>query len=133
MKRHGPALPLPYADRASAVAARDRLEDLLRHYPFVADEDRAVALSLLLSALARPVLPTVPLHGVDAPVAGAGKSLLVDVAAILATGERATVVDWGRDPIEAGNVLTACFWQAIRWSRWITSKPPCMVPPSARP
>lgn len=108
VRLHGEALPLPEPlDRDAAAAARERLERLLRHYPFISDADRAVALSLLLTALARPVLPTAPLHGVDAPVAGTGKSLLVDVAAILATGERATVMEWGRDPVEAAKRLDA--------------------------
>lgn len=91
--------------RDDAVAARARLEHLLRFYPFAGDADHAVALSLLLTALARPVLPTAPAHGVDAPLPGSGKSLLIDAASILATGTTAAVMDYGRDPIEAAKRL----------------------------
>lgn len=91
--------------REDAVAACGRLGELLRHYPWVSSVDRAVALSLLLTAIARPVLPTAPLHGIDAPEPGSGKSLLVDVAAILATGAPAAVMDYGDDPGEAGKRL----------------------------
>ena len=89
------------------MAVCARLRELLRHYPWVSDEDRAVGLSLLLTAIARPVLPAAPMHCVDAPEAGSGKSLLVDVASILASGEPASVMDFGRDAVEAGKRLDA--------------------------
>jgi putative DNA primase/helicase len=69
--------------------------------------DRAVALSLLLTAIARPVLPAAPMHCVDAPEPGSGKSLLIDVASILASGGPASVMDFGRDAVEAGKRLDA--------------------------
>ncbi|MDN5871752.1 MAG: hypothetical protein L0H73_13650 [Nitrococcus sp.] len=100
------SLPEPL-DRGGAEAAVGRLRHLLRYYPWASADDEAVALSLLLTALARPVLPAAPMHAADAPAAGTGKSLLVDVAAILATGERAAVMDWGADPTEAGKRLDA--------------------------
>jgi putative DNA primase/helicase len=72
----------------------------------VSEVDRAVALSLLLTAIARPVLPAAPMHCVDSPEAGSGKSLLVDVASILASSEPASVMDFGRDAVEAGKRWT---------------------------
>jgi hypothetical protein len=42
------------------------------------------------------------MHCVDSPEAGSGKSLLVDVASILASGGPASVMDFGRDAVEAG-------------------------------
>ena len=101
-----PDWPTPQAtDRAAAVKAVETLADLLRHFPFASDADRAVALSLLVTAIARQTLPTAPLHAVDAPEPGTGKSLMVDAAAILATGQRAPVLDYGRDEAEAAKRL----------------------------
>lgn len=86
--------------REDAIAACATLQHLLRNFPFVDETDRSVALSLLLTALARPVLPHAPLHGIDAPTPGTGKSLLVDAAGIIATGRKAPVADYGNDDTE---------------------------------
>jgi putative DNA primase/helicase len=99
-----PALPKE-PTRDDAIAARARLEHLLRHFPFVGREDRAAALSLFATVLQRPVLATAPGHAVDAPAPGTGKSLLVDAAAIIATGSTAPVLDYGQDADEAGKRL----------------------------
>lgn len=99
-----PSLPAK-PTRDDAVAARGRLEHLLRYFPFVSDSDRAVALSLFLTALARPVLPTAPAHAIDTPTPGTGKSLLIDAAALIATGTRAAVMDWSKDADEANKRL----------------------------
>jgi hypothetical protein len=45
-------------------------------FPFVGDADRGGTLACLLTAVARPWLPTAPLFAFDAPVQGSGKSLL---------------------------------------------------------
>jgi hypothetical protein len=75
--------PIPVAPtRDDAVAAWERLKELLRYFPWTCDVDRAVAISLIVTAIARPALRAAPMHGVDAPEAGTGKSLLVDVASI---------------------------------------------------
>jgi putative DNA primase/helicase len=91
-----------HPSRDDAVAACALLTDLLRHFPWSSPADRAVALSLLVTAVMRPVLATAPMHCVDAPEAGSGKSLLVDAAAILATGRRAAVLEYGRNAEESG-------------------------------
>ncbi len=101
---HWPPLPDPLT-KTSAIEARGRIEDLLRYFPWASDIDKAVALSLLLTALARPVLSVAPGHGTDAPAPGTGKSLLVDAVAIVATGTNAAVMAWGRDREEAGKRL----------------------------
>jgi hypothetical protein len=93
--------------REAARAALERLVHLLRHFPFADDAARSVALSLLITPLVRPVLPAAPIHAVDAPEAGTGKSLLVDAAAILATGRPAAAMSYGRDPAEAAKRLDA--------------------------
>ncbi|MDZ7752886.1 MAG: hypothetical protein U5S82_14805 [Gammaproteobacteria bacterium] len=109
------------ADRAAAVQAVATLADLIRHFPFGGDADRAVALSLLVTAIARQTLPTAPMHAIDAPEPGTGKSLLVDVAALLATGQRAPVLDYGRDEAEAAKRLDGALLAGDRWSPSITS------------
>jgi hypothetical protein len=69
--------------------------------------NRAVAISMLTTAIARPSLPAAPMPAIDAPEAGTGKSLLVDVASILASGTEAPVMDYGQDAVEAGKRLDA--------------------------
>jgi putative DNA primase/helicase len=78
-----------------ALARRDRLLQLFHTFDFQDEKDRAVAMSLILTRLARLAMATAPLHAFDAPVAGSGKSMIVDIAAILATGETAPVFAQG--------------------------------------
>jgi len=51
-----------------------------------------VALALLLTPLARPAVGRMPLFLVSAPVRGSGKSTLVRLASVLATGRAAPVI-----------------------------------------
>ena len=81
--------------QADAEAGRDRLLRLYHTFDFQSDKDRSVALSLVLTRLARIGMETAPLHAFDAPVAGSGKSMIVDIVSILATGERAIVFAQG--------------------------------------
>ena len=83
------------------MTALARILRLVETFDFVSKDDKAVALSLILTAIARPGLPTAPLHGFDAPVAGSGKSKLVDIASILATGHEAGVTAQGETREEA--------------------------------
>jgi putative DNA primase/helicase len=90
--------PVPESpSKAEAQASLARISRLLTTFPFVGVDDAAVALSLVLTAIARPGLPSVPMHDFDAPVAGAGKSKLVDLASILATGHEAGVIAQGEN------------------------------------
>ena len=77
--------------RDDAIAALGMFNDLLAGFPFVTPADKAVALSAILTALDRHNMPTAPLHGFSATVAGTGKSKLVDIVSILATGRSAAV------------------------------------------
>jgi putative DNA primase/helicase len=83
--------------RAHAERALVLLKDPIRDFPFVEDQDRAVALSAILTAVVRRALPVAPMHAFTAPTAGTGKSLIVDIASMIATGERAAVTSLGRD------------------------------------
>jgi hypothetical protein len=90
-----PAVPsAPGKD--GAVAALGLLRSLVASFPFVGEADRAVAVSALLTACIRRSLPTAPLHGFTAPTAGSGKSMLVDIASVIATGREAGVIAQGK-------------------------------------
>jgi putative DNA primase/helicase len=100
----------PIQERPSqddAVRARETIEHLLRFYPFAGDVDRAVALSLLTTAVMRPALDLAPGHALDAPVRGAGKSMMIDAAAILVTGAKASVLEHSKDQPEMVKRLDA--------------------------
>ena len=100
--------PVPAApDRAAALAALDRLKCVLGTFDFVDDASRSVALSGILTCLLRRMMSAAPLHGFSAPVAGSGKSKLVNIAAILATGHPAAVMSLGDNPGEAEKRLGA--------------------------
>jgi len=85
---------------SDAQAALVKLERPLRGFPFVDGAARSVALSALLTALIRSSLRTSPLHGFDAPTAGTGKSLLAEIAGLLATGFRPPALSQGKSEEE---------------------------------
>ncbi len=87
-------------DRGTALRALGFLRDLIGSFPFVTPADRSVALSAILTTLFRRSLPTAPLHGFNAPAAGTGKSMLVDLASIIATSRPAPVIAQGKSEEE---------------------------------
>jgi hypothetical protein len=91
-----PAIPLE-PTREQALEAIGLLDKLIDTFPFVSKVGRAVALSGILTSVIRRSLPVAPLHAFSSPEAGTGKSMLVDLASIIATGERAAVTSTGRD------------------------------------
>ena len=88
-----PDLPV----KSDITAAFDRVLTLLHTLDrdFVKPEDKGVALSTIMTPIARRGLNHAPLHGMDAPVAGSGKSLIFEIASILATGHGAVVMAQG--------------------------------------
>ena len=78
--------------RDEAEWALRLLEGLLAQFPFVNKESKSVALSAMLSAVARNMFPVVPAHGARAPTPGTGKSFLFDVVAAIALGEPCPVI-----------------------------------------
>ena len=66
-----------------------------------------MALSLILTALDRHAMATAPLHAFTSPVAGTGKSLLVDLASLLANGEITPVISQGSNKDETEKRLGA--------------------------
>jgi hypothetical protein len=88
--------------RADAKSAFALLNGLIDTFPFETENDRAVALSAILTACVRRSLPTTPLHAFSAPTAGTGKSKLADVACVIATGFKASPIGQrtGEDELE---------------------------------
>ncbi len=74
--------------------------------PFSAPEDAGAAMSLLLTAVARPTLPLAPLFLTSAPTYGSGKTLIAQVAAIIA-GTDGGVSVIGTAPEEQSKALLA--------------------------
>ena len=76
-----------------AQAALAQLSELFSEFAFVDQElDRAVALAALLTTLVRSALPIAPMVLVHAHVPGTGKSYLVDLVAMIATGRLCPVI-----------------------------------------
>lgn len=94
-------------ERDEAMRALDFLLEVVATFPFVSDADRSVALSAILTTLIRRSLPTAPLHGFNAPTAGTGKSMLVDMASLVATGSLAAVIAQGKTEEEMEKRLGA--------------------------
>ncbi|HXZ14788.1 MAG TPA: hypothetical protein VEH77_02225, partial [Roseiarcus sp.] len=86
--------------REEARAALALLENLIATFPFVGDVDRAVALSAIVTAPVRRSLPSVPMHAFSSPVAGSGKSMLVDLCSVITTGHEAGVIAQGKSAEE---------------------------------
>jgi hypothetical protein len=108
-KPDGQSFPLvpPSPGKADALDALKELERLIEKFPFVTPADKSVALSAMLTALDRHTMPTAPLHAFTSPTAGTGKSLLVDVVAMIATGQLMPVIAQGRTEEELEKRLGA--------------------------
>lgn len=79
--------------KRDAARQLDLLGSLLAEFPFVDDVSRSVALSMMLTTVLRgALLPAVPMHAATAPQAGTGKSFLLDIASVIAIGERCAVI-----------------------------------------
>jgi len=91
-----PCLEVPQAPgRDDAKSALTLLRDLLGEFPFVEPIDEAVALALMLTSVARTAVFRAPMFTVTSPVRGSGKSLLIDLSALLSTGRPAAVLAAG--------------------------------------
>ncbi len=93
----------PIPDRptkAQAQRALDDLRDVLKDFPYEADQDRAVTVSGILTVPVRHGLNTAPLHAHSATRPGSGKSLQVDIAALIATGRTAPAMSQATDETE---------------------------------
>jgi len=95
--------------RDDALAALQRLDDLLDGFPFVDQPSRSVALSGLLTPVARAAISVAPLHVISAPSPGSGKSFLVDLCSAIISGNPAPVMTAGKSEEETEKRLGAVF------------------------
>jgi hypothetical protein len=103
--------PVPqYPSEADAKAALEKLRKLIETFPFKTAADRSVAFAAMLTVLDRRSMATAPLIGFTAPMARTGKSLLVKLMGILATGRAVPTKSQGSNDEEfekrlGGNLL----------------------------
>jgi hypothetical protein len=76
------------------------VKELVVEFPFDSDASRSVFLSALLTSVSRLAFDFAPLHAFDAPLAGTGKSKLVDCIIIVLTGHECAVISQGDDETE---------------------------------
>lgn len=101
-------LPIdPKPNRNDAIQAIKTLKSLFNTFPFASDADRSVVLATILTGLIRQSLETAPMFGFSAPVAGSGKSLIVDMISIIITGNKAAVLTPGKTEEELEKRLGA--------------------------
>jgi hypothetical protein len=102
--------PIPETPMPSEILAAHRLfaDDLLVDFPFAAESDRAHALAaFLLPFVRRMVRGVTPIHLVEAPTPGTGKSVLGDLVAIVATGRACESTTITRDEDETRKKITS--------------------------
>lgn len=81
--------------RDDALRALKAISSLLAEFPFADKASKAVALSMIVTPVLRGAMAAAPMHLVNAPQPGTGKSYLADVASAIATGERCAVISVG--------------------------------------
>jgi hypothetical protein len=97
-----------------AFAARDAMLDVIVDFAFAKDgrdggsASRTHALAFMLLPFMRELIdgPT-PMHLIDAPTPGSGKSLLADVVARIATGRAPRSFSWTKDGDEIRKTITS--------------------------
>ena len=94
--------------RKQVSKAIETLMQPFRDFPFSSPVDRGVQIAAMLSAWLRPVLPTCPAFGIDAPDQGTGKTLLAKCIAAIG-GERTPIKAPlpSHDGAEVGKVILA--------------------------
>jgi hypothetical protein len=93
--------------REDALQALNRLNYVLKDFPFETPADQSVILAAILTALIRPSLRAAPLFGITAPKMASGKSLLGDLIALVATGRVGQAMPQGKDEDEDRKRLLA--------------------------
>lgn len=94
--------------RDEAKAAGGRLIGVVADFPFFTAADRSAWLTMLLSMIGRPCIAGhVPLFATTANIRGAGKSMLVDVASLIAYGHGAARTPYTSDDDEMRKRITA--------------------------
>ena len=93
--------------------ARDALARILypfRMFQFLNDGSRSVVASAMLSGVIRASMETCPLHAINAPLAGAGKTKITQMVSLVTTGHAATnLVEYTHDEDEFTKRLFSLF------------------------
>ncbi len=95
-----------------AKKAYEELLLLVKEFPFVGgpnSADAVAAVSAIITALVRRVLPAAPLFAYTAPTAGTGKTLLSNTAPVISTGRESAVLSLGHDDAETEKRLYATY------------------------
>jgi putative DNA primase/helicase len=99
--------------RDEAITAVQELVEIVADFPFESEAHRSIWLGATLTMLARPAVNgPCPLFAFDANTRGAGKSLLADVASILATGRPMARTAWAGNDKETQKSITAIALEA---------------------
>ena len=100
--------PIPInPTKKDAESSLNVLLDIIGEFPFENEESKSVALSAILTALIRRSIRTAPLHGFTAPKMGSGKSLLADIASLIATGKVNSAIPHAENEAEEKKRLLA--------------------------
>jgi hypothetical protein len=92
---------------AQIQAAAETLSEPFADFPFIDDASRAAILADLFTVAVRPSIPgSVPLHLIDAPAPGTGKTLALDQVAIITTGRSCPLSALPKDEEEIRKALT---------------------------
>lgn len=84
--------------RDDAMRALATISDLLIDFPFEKPWHKSVAIASIITPVARTAVDgPVPLVLFDSPTPGTGKSLLADLASVIATGQAASRMVWTRE------------------------------------
>lgn len=107
----GLRLPEPVPDRPTREQVSTACA-LLRmpwcDFGWTSEAAAMLPISIILSVLARAAIAgPVPVHAVDAPTMGAGKSLAVQLAGIIATGQPPEAATWPTSEEERGKTISA--------------------------
>jgi hypothetical protein len=120
-----PSLRLPpiaaHPTRQDAMAGLDKLKHLFREFSFQDKDGKglerqlncSVAISGLLTALLRGSMPTSPIYLIRASTPGTGKSYLVDVIAMVSTGQFCPVITTSKSTDETEKRIGAILLSGI--------------------
>jgi hypothetical protein len=83
-------------------------EECLGDFDLASQADRAHAVAALLLPFVRRMIPgSTPLHLIESPVPGSGKTLLADVFALIATGQTCSTITLANDETEVSKMITS--------------------------
>jgi len=103
----GPPRIADQPNRAAALAALQKVLAPFAEFPFVGEQDRAVHVACILTAIQRPLLQACPIFGYTAPAQRSGKSLLAESVAIIASGKPAPASAISEDQEEIRKMITS--------------------------